>query len=76
VRDGTIQSVDLDTTTQGFAVVTKLIPGDSVTFSSTGVDPGTGEVTVNVVGIASKNLDGGSPESVYLPIQIVDGGGP
>jgi len=41
---------DLDTTTTTKAVVVKLIAGTNVTFSSTGVDAGTGDVTINASG--------------------------
>jgi hypothetical protein len=48
VHSGTIQRVDLDTSTVGQAVVAKLIQGTNVTLSSTGGDAGTGDVTVSV----------------------------
>lgn len=48
VKDGTIQRVDLDTSTVGQAVVAKLVQGAKITLSSTGGDAGTGDVTVGV----------------------------
>jgi hypothetical protein len=48
IQDGSVQRVDLDTTTAGQAVTAKIIPGTNVTISSTGVDAGTGDVTINV----------------------------
>ena len=46
VKDSSIQRVDLDVSTVGQAVVTKLIQGTGITLSSTGADAGTGDVTV------------------------------
>lgn len=42
-----IKRADLNTTTSTKAVVTKIIAGTGVTLSSTGVDNGTGDVTLN-----------------------------
>jgi hypothetical protein len=50
VRDASIQRVDLDISTPGQAVITKLIAGSGVTLSQTGADAGTGDVTINVTG--------------------------
>jgi len=50
VLDGSIQRADIDTSTVGQAVVTKLVQGTNVTLSSTGADSGTGDVTINVPG--------------------------
>jgi hypothetical protein len=50
VLDGSIQRADLDTSTVGQALVTKLVQGTNVTLSSTGADSGTGDVTINVPG--------------------------
>ena len=47
VGDGTIQRADLDVSTAGSAVLRKIIAGTNVTFSSTGPDAGTGDVTIN-----------------------------
>ena len=49
VGDGTVQRVDLDSTTAGNAVIKKVIAGTGITLSSTGVDAGTGDVTINAV---------------------------
>ena len=46
VVDGTIQRSDLDTTTAGKAVVSKIIQGSNISLSSTGADSGTGDVTI------------------------------
>jgi hypothetical protein len=50
VLDGSIQRPDLDVSTAGKAIVAKIIQGTNVTLSSTGVDSGTGDVTINVPG--------------------------
>lgn len=47
ITDGSVQRVDLDTTTTGQAVITKIIAGSNVSITSTGVDSGTGDVTIN-----------------------------
>jgi hypothetical protein len=46
VKDSSIQRVDLDVSTVGQAVVSKIIQGAGITLSSTGADSGTGDVTV------------------------------
>lgn len=48
VADGSIQRVDIDTTTAGNALIRKAIAGITMLFTSTGVDAGTGDVTVNL----------------------------
>lgn len=47
ILNASIQRQDLDTTTVGQAVATKLIQGTNITLSSTGADSGTGDVTIN-----------------------------
>jgi hypothetical protein len=44
--NNTVQRQDLDTTTAGQALVTKIVQGSGITLSSTGADSGTGDVTV------------------------------
>ena len=48
IEDGTVKRADLDVSTAGEAVVRRLIAGTGVTFSSTGPDSGTGDVTVEL----------------------------
>lgn len=48
IKDGGVYRQDLCTSQTGFAVIRKLIAGTNVTLQSTGADPGTGDVTVNV----------------------------
>ena len=50
ILDGDIQKTDLDTTTPGQAVITKLVAGAGVSLTSTGVDAGTGDVTIGIPG--------------------------
>jgi hypothetical protein len=50
IKDSTVQRHDLDTSTVGQALVTKLVQGTNVTLSSTGADSGTGDVTISVPG--------------------------
>lgn len=56
VKDGSVQKVDLDTTTTGQAVITKVIAGTNINISSTGVDAGTGDVTVNLGGTVASDI--------------------
>jgi hypothetical protein len=48
ILNNTVQRQDLDVSTVGQAVVTKLVQGTNVTLSSTGADSGTGDVTISV----------------------------
>lgn len=66
IRDGSVGQDDLDITTSGQAVVAKLAQGTGITLSSTGVDSGTGVVTVGLnapVPIAS----GGTGQTAQQP---------
>jgi hypothetical protein len=47
IKDGQIQRRHLDITTSGQAIVSKLVAGTNIVLSYTGVDEGTGEVTIN-----------------------------
>lgn len=47
IDDGTIVRDDINTTTSGKALITKVIAGNNIDISSTGVNDGTGDVTVN-----------------------------
>ena len=49
VNDETVQRVDLNSTTAGQAVIKKIIGGAGISLVSTGVDAGTGDVTVSIV---------------------------
>lgn len=65
ILDGTIARADLDTSTVGQAVTTKIIAGTNITITQTGVDAGTGDVTVNAsasssIGIIGVTIDGGA----------------
>jgi hypothetical protein len=46
ILNNTVQRQDLDTSTVGQALVTKIVQGAGITLSSTGADSGTGDVTV------------------------------
>src|ERR1700757_4924387 len=48
ILNNTVQRQDLDTSTVGQAVVTKIVQGTGIALSSTGADSGTGDVTVSV----------------------------
>lgn len=47
IRDNTVQRADIDITTVGQSLITKVIAGTGVTIASTGADSGTGDVTIN-----------------------------
>jgi len=49
ILDGDIVRADLNTTTSGSAVTRRIVAGTNITLSSTGVDTGTGDVTINSV---------------------------
>jgi hypothetical protein len=48
ILDHSVQRADLDTTTVGQAVITKVVAGNGINLEFTGVDTGTGDVTVKV----------------------------
>ena len=50
VSDGSVTRSDLNVTTAGSAVIRKIIAGSGVSLVSTGVDAGTGDVTISVSG--------------------------
>lgn len=68
--DGGITRVDLNTATSGSAVITKLIKGTGIDFTSTGADSGTGDVTIALEAIANNrflgNISGGSAVPIAL----------
>jgi len=56
IDDQGVTRVDLNTDTAGSAVITKIVAGTNITITETGVDTGTGDVTVNASG------GGGTPK--------------
>ena len=50
ILDGDVVRADLNTTTAGSAVITRIIAGTNISITSTGVDAGTGDVTINATG--------------------------
>ena len=50
VTDESIQRTDLNVSIPGSAVIRKIIAGANVSFTSTGADAGTGDVTIDVSG--------------------------
>ena len=47
ILDGSVTKQDLNITSTGKAVVTRILPGTDISIDSTGIDEGTGEVTIN-----------------------------
>jgi hypothetical protein len=60
IKDGGVTKQDMDTTTPGSAVITRVVAGSGVSLDSTGPDAGTGEVTINVTGGSSGLPNGGT----------------
>ena len=65
VEDGSIQRADLDVTTAGSAVIRKIIAGANISIISTGVDDGTGDVTISSAGASSNVINGGAASTTY-----------
>jgi hypothetical protein len=53
---GSVQRNDIDTSTTGQALITKILPGTGISLSSTGVDAGTGDVTINATTYSGTNF--------------------
>ena len=54
IKDADILKADINTTTTGSALITKVVSGTGISLSSTGVDAGTGDVTVSLAsGVAT-----------------------
>jgi hypothetical protein len=47
IKDHTVNIDDLNISTPDKAVITKVIAGDNISIESTGIDIGTGNVTIN-----------------------------
>lgn len=58
IGDGEVKRADLCTTIAGSSVITKLIAGTAISITSTGIDGGTGDVTINIPTTASPTLAG------------------
>lgn len=56
IKDGDVGRDDLNTTVAGQAVVTKLIAGTGISLGETGVDSGTGDVTITATGGATADF--------------------
>jgi len=61
VRDGSVARSDVDISTSGESLITKVVAGSDVSLTWTGADPGTGDVTVSFVGGSSTAI----PLDVY-----------
>lgn len=48
IKDGAVKRQDLNTATTTEAVIAKIVAGKAIEISSTGIDAGTGDVTVNL----------------------------
>ena len=61
---GMVQRSELDVSTAGQAVLRKVIAGTGITLSATGIDAGTGDVTINSTGGGGGGAPAGNPVSV------------
>lgn len=64
VLDGSIQRSDIDSATAGQAVIKKIIAGTGISITSTGVDAGTGDVTINTTAGAAAAIS--APARIFL----------
>ena len=55
---------DIDIVTTGKAVTTKIIAGTNIALSETGVDSGTGEVTISVSNVDTTNIAFSQPHAI------------
>jgi hypothetical protein len=70
LRDDDVMRADLNTTVVGSAVIRRVIQGAGLAFTSTGVDTGTGDVTI---GLPLSGVTAGSyGSSTLVPILTVD----
>lgn len=53
ILNNTVQRHDIDVSTSGQALATKIVAGANISLSSTGVDAGTGDVTVTAPDVAT-----------------------
>ena len=76
---GFVQRNDFDIITTGQSVIAKIIAGTNITISSTGVDAGTGDVTVNGTPLTvttigtTPNANGATITGNVLTLQPADG---
>jgi hypothetical protein len=70
LRDDDVMRADLNTSVVGSAVIRRIIQGAGLAFSSTGVDTGTGDVTI---GLPASGVTAGSyGSSSLVPVVTVD----
>lgn len=53
IKDEGVTRADLNVSTPGQAVITKVVAGQGISLSSTGIDAGTGDVTIDYAGTYS-----------------------
>jgi hypothetical protein len=75
VLDGSIQRLDLDTSTVGKAVIAKAIQGTGIAITSTGGDAGTGDVTINVGTVPVANGGTGATTAATARANLLAVGG-
>lgn len=70
LKDDDVMRADLNTSVVGSAVIRRIIQGAGLAFSSTGVDTGTGDVTI---GLPASGVTAGSyGSSTLVPVVTVD----
>lgn len=75
VRASAIERSDLNTGTTGQAVIAKVVQGTLIAITSTGVDSGTGDVTVNIGALSAAGMLIGSPSTSTTPQALSVGAG-
>ena len=73
IKDHAIERHNLDTTDPGQAVVEKVVAGSGITLASTGVDSGTGDVTVSVASTSLVLWNGTTAEVVAARTRTAKG---
>ena len=68
IADFTVRRADLHTTTAGEAVIAKAVAGAGIELTSTGADPGTGDVTIKA------DVDGTQRVTATLAVKVPGAG--
>jgi hypothetical protein len=74
ILDGDIVRADLNVTSSGSAVTRRIVAGTNISLSSTGVDTGTGDVTINITGQVGV-ANGGTGAATLTGVVIGNGTG-
>ena len=70
IRNDDVGREDLNVSTTTRAVITKAVAGTGIALSSTGVDAGTGDVTVSFANISANSILGNNTGASAVPIAL------